>query len=117
MHRKKKRPLKDYLLAAGLVLLLLWLLWLLVDIVRKEEIARGAAADAKEELRHLEERRTTLTQNLDELDTSRGQEASYREHFGVARPGEEVIIVVAQEVEAPQSGLSWWRKLLGWFGL
>ena len=97
--------------------LLLWLLWLLVDIIRKEEIARSAAHKAKEDLEHLEERRATLEQNLEDLETVRGQEASYREHFGVARPGEEVIIVVAPPEEAPQSGLSWWRKFMGWFGL
>ncbi len=117
MNRKKRRPPQEYLAALGLLLILGWLTYLLIDIVGKEERARHAAEEAKEELQALGERHGTLERNLDDLDTSRGLESAYRDQFGVARPGEEVIIVVSPEEETPQGGLSWWRKFLGWFGL
>lgn len=117
MPRAKRRPLKDYLIAVALVILLGYLLYLVFDILRKEEIARRAAAQAIAKMEELDERHATLERNLRDLETERGREASYREQFGVARPGEEVIIVVAPSEEVPQTGLSWWRKFLGWFGL
>lgn len=117
MRSSKRRPLRDYIIAGVLIVFLAYLLVNVVDIFRKEEIARKTAREAKEELNELEKRHQTLESNLAELETERGREASYREQFGVALPGEEVIIVVAEEEEEPQTGLTWWRKLLGFFGL
>lgn len=117
MSRARRRPLKDYLIGGALLILLVYLVLLVLDIYRKEEIARRTAAESKQEVADLEERYATLQANLSDLDTDRGREASYREQFGVARPGEEVIIVVAPETEEPQTGLTWWRKFLGFFGL
>jgi cell division protein FtsB len=117
MRTTKRRPLKDYLIAGALIILLTYLLINVLDIYRKEEIARETARESKQELEDLQVRRNTLESNLASLETKRGQEESYREQFGVALPGEEVIIVVAEEEEEPQTGLSWWRKLLGFFGL
>lgn len=117
MNRTKRRPLRDYLIGGVLLLVMAWLLYLLIGIIQKEEVARMAAKDTHRELEQLQERKTTLETNLHELGTPRGQEASYREQFGVARPGEEVIIVVPTQTEKPQAPLPWWRKLFGWFGL
>jgi len=117
MPRGKRRPLRDYLIGVALIVLLGYLLFLVADIFRKEEIARETAKEAAREMVELDERYATLERNLDDLGTERGREASYRDQFGVARPGEEVIIVVTPSSEVPQSGLTWWRKLLGWFGL
>jgi cell division protein FtsB len=104
-------------MAAGLAILILWLLWLLFGIVRKEEIARHAVADTRAELAALASREATLRQNLDELDTPRGQEATLRETYGVAKPGEGVIIVVPPKEATTTPELPWWRKFLGWFHL
>lgn len=117
MRHAKRRPLKDYLIAGLLVVVLASLIVNVFDIFRKEEIARKTAQDAKQELADLEVREETLAENLSDLHTKRGREEAYREQFGVALPGEEVIIVVAEDEEEPQKGLTWWRKFLGFFGL
>ena len=117
IRKGKKRPPTDYAIAVVLGIGILWLLVMLVGIFQKEETARHAAADARRELVSLSEREQTLKQNLDDLKTERGQEASIRETYGVARPGEEVIIVVEPPQEEPLQALSWWDKLLGWFGI
>lgn len=118
MNRRRNRTsIREYAIVALLSLALLWLLWLLWGIAQKEERARHAANGAKEELERLEERRTTLTANIEELNTSRGEEATLRETYGVARPGEEVIIVVPDEGREKGPPLPWWRAFLGWFGL
>jgi len=117
MKRAHRRPISDYLIGVVLVIVFVYVSFLVVDIYHKQEVARKAAADAKQEVKELEERQRTLEANLRDLETPRGQETSYREQFGVALPGEEVIIVVSPETETPQTGLTWWRKLMGWFGL
>lgn len=117
MNRRGRRPLKDYVFGVILLIILGYLVYNVYDIFRKEEIARRTANETRQEMAELDERHATLQKNLNDLDTERGREASYREQFGVARPGEEVIIVVAEDAEAPQTGLTWWRKFLGWFGL
>ncbi len=117
--RSRRRPIdpKQALAAAGLILLLVWLLYLVWGILGKEEIARNASADAKRELVALASREETLNHNLAELSTERGREASLRETYGVARAGEEVIIVVPPQEGEKLEKLSWWRKLMGFFGL
>lgn len=107
----------EYVIAGLLAILVLWLLWLLFGIVRKEEIARHAVADTKQELATLQGRQDTLNQNLTELATERGQEATLRETYGVAKPGEGVIIVVPPKEATTTPKLPWWRKFLGWFHL
>lgn len=117
MKRLKRRPPTDYLIIGVLMLVVLWLFFLLIGIVGKEERAREAARATKAELESLTEREATLRKNIEELSTERGQEASLRETYGVARPGEEVIIVIQAGEEETLDKLSWWRKFLGWFGL
>ncbi len=104
-------------MAGLLTLLVLWLTWLLYGIVRKEEIARRAVRETKVELANLESRKTTLNQNLAELNTERGHEATLRQTYGVAKPGEGVIIVVPPKEATTTPSLPWWRKFLGKFGL
>lgn len=118
IRRRRRAPdYKQIALAVFLVILLSWLLYMVWDIYEKEERARYAAEDAKSELAALSEREATLSANLSDLSTERGREASLRETYGVARPGEEVIIVVAPEGGQELGELPWWRKWLGYLGL
>ena len=104
-------------MALGLAFLLLWLLFLFWGIFKKEEVARQAAEESKKELAALHERETTLRQNIADLATARGQEASIRETYGVAKPGEEVIIVVPPEEGETVPKDPWWKVLLSWIGI
>ncbi|MES2931672.1 MAG: hypothetical protein V4682_03160 [Patescibacteria group bacterium] len=107
----------EYLLAGGLSVLFLVLLWAVWGIARKEEIARSAVDDRKSELAVLQERKAVFEDNLAELSTERGQEATLRQNHGVARAGEEVIIVVPPKEDELDAHMPWYKRLLGWFGI
>jgi cell division protein FtsB len=118
MNRRRNRAgLKEYAIAGGLSVLMLGLLIQVWNIAQKEEIARHAANDAKRQMAALTERESTLRANLEELATPRGKETTLRETYGVAKPGEEVIIVVPPEDTEATSTASWWTSVLKFFGL
>lgn len=116
MMRKKRYTPRQYITAGLLILLLLWLMFLLWGIFRKEEVARHRAEETKRQLVALSAREDTLRKNIAELNTERGQEASIRETYGVARAGEEVIIVVPAEDGDIVPKESLWTKIRIWFG-
>lgn len=117
MPRRRVIPIREYLIAAALALAILWLLFLIFGITRKEEVARHAVKDTQAQLAQLNTQRATLQQNINDLSTQRGQEAVMRQTYGVAKPGEEVIIVVPPKDPPPAPQLSWYQKLVAWFGL
>jgi cell division protein FtsB len=103
-------------LAIGvLILTAVWLVSLIWGLAGKAQIAWREAHDTKAEYEQLEARQTQLAANIAALNTPRGQDAAIREAFGVARPGEEVIIVVPPASSTPTSTPSWWRQVLDWF--
>jgi len=114
MSRHKTVPIKEYLIAGSLILVIIWFVFLIMGIARKEEIARHAVKDTHAQLAALDERRATLQQNLDDLSTDRGQEAVLRQTYGVAKPGEQVIIVVPPKATPPPPPLPWWKEALIW---
>jgi cell division protein FtsB len=116
-RRSRKKEVGQYALAAVLALAILWFSWLIFGIARKEEVARRAVAETKTELALLEDRKVSLEANMAELDTPRGHEATLRQTYGVARPGEEVIIVVPPDEEPEKIELPWYKKFLGFFGI
>ena len=115
--RVTRKRVGEYIGASLLGLLILWLAWLLWGIVHKEEVARQAVASTKNDLATLRARKEVLEKNIEELATPRGEEATLRQTYGVARPGEGVIIVVPSTVATSTPPLPWWRKVLGWFHL
>ena len=115
--RTAKQQVGEYVLAGLLGIIILVLLWAVWGIARKEEIARSAVEDRKAELAVLNERKAVLEENLAELSTERGQEATLRQNHGVARSGEEVIIVVPPKEDELDPTMPWYSRLLGWFGI
>lgn len=115
-RRPITKRIGEYVITAFLVLAIVWLLWLVWGIARKEEIARHAVRGTQAELAILKERETILQSNIAELDTERGQEATLRQTRGVARPGEEVIIVVPPKEATTTPQLPWWKKAVNWIG-
>jgi cell division protein FtsB len=114
--RLSRKRMREYVIVALLSAFILWFLYLVVDLYRKEELARDRAQKTAEELAVLREREATLASTLADLHTPRGREATLRETFGVAKEHEEVIIVVPQEEPPPPPPLPWWKKFFGWFG-
>ena len=115
--KKHAQKAGEYALAAFLALVVLILLWAVWGIAKKEERARRAVDDQKEELAMLEERKQNLEANLEELSTERGQEATLRQNHGVAKAGEEVIIVVPPKDDGLEPHLPWYKRILGFFGI
>lgn len=54
-------------------------------------------ADTEAELQALKERQSTLQEKVEYLNDKRGIEAEIRQHFDVAREGEQVIILVDKD--------------------
>lgn len=116
---KSKNPqniLREYITIALLSVLIVWLLYAVVGIFRKEEIARHTVHGTQAALTALTTRHDTLQGNLDYLATARGQEASLRQDFGVAKPGEEVVIIVSPKNVVQPAPQSFWQRFIGFFG-
>ena len=103
------------MLVGVLIIVAFWLAASIWGLVGKAQIAIGEAESAQADYRALEARKTTLQANLDALTTPRGKDAAIRTAFGVARPGEEVIVVVPPATATPTTTPSWWEKFLSWF--
>lgn len=115
MPRKpSKARMRDYVMAGLLSGVLVWLIVLNVSIFRKEEIARTTARDTAAQLASLQSRQQALDGDINELSTERGQEATLRETFGVAKPGEGVIIVVPAKAATTTPPVPWYQKWFGW---
>jgi cell division protein FtsB len=106
--------MKEYVWAAVLSLLLVWLVFLNVSIYQKERVAQAAAHDTQVQLAAFQSREKALQASVNELSTDRGQEAVLRETYGVAKPGEGVIIVVPPETASTTPPESFWQHWFGW---
>lgn len=112
MHAKEWR---QGIIVSILLLISFGLISLIWGLVGKTRIAVKEAHNAQRQYQMLEERKAALETNLAALETARGQDAAIRTAFGVARPGEEVIVVVPPTPATTTPELSWWQKILDWF--
>lgn len=111
----RAKQLRQGFLIGALLLIAFWLASLIFGLVGKAQVAVGEAHDAQREYEALEERKSRLQENLSTIETPLGQEAAIRAAFGVARPGEEVIVVVPPAVATSTPEPSWWQKVVDWF--
>ncbi|MBY0537913.1 septum formation initiator family protein [Patescibacteria group bacterium] len=63
--------------------------------IEQEMVARREEAEAH--LQELEDRRADLEKKVEYLSNERGIEAEMRRNFDVARPGEQVVIILDEE--------------------
>ncbi len=103
------------ILVGLLVLAALWLASLIWGLGAKAEVAWREAHDTKAQYAELESRRAKLQASLDALETPRGQDAAIREAFGVAKSGEEVIVVVPPASSSATATPSFWARVWAWF--
>jgi len=111
----RARQLQRGIFIGILILAAFWLASLIWGLAGKAHIAVSQANEAKTEYEALEMRKALLAANLAALATERGKDAAIRTAFGVARPGEEVIVVVPPATATPTTTPSWWEKFFGWF--
>lgn len=111
----RQKQMRQGVLLGLYALIALWLISLIWGLVGKARVAINEAHDAERQYETLEARREKLQANLEALNTPLGKDAAIRTAFGVARPGEEVIVVVppAEATTTPEK--SWWQKVRGWF--
>ena|SRR3989344_1908539 len=109
------KQLRQGLLIGFLMLVAFWLVSLIINLSGKVQIAVDEARKAQRQYQALEERKVALEANLAALKTARGKDSAIRTAFGVARPGEEVIVVVPPETPTTAPPMSWWQKILDWF--
>jgi len=82
-------------------------------------------AESKENLKKVEgsllearAREEKLGTSIEGLQTPQGLEKEIRGRFSVAKPGEEVILIVeenASEDEGTLANRPWWKKVKDWF--
>jgi cell division protein FtsB len=106
---------KRGVLTTILALVAVWLGTLIWGLVGKAHLAVSQAHDAQAQYEALEGRKSALEDDLAALASPRGEDAAIRTAFGVARPGEEVIVVVPPVATTTPAPLSWWEKVLHWF--
>lgn len=111
----RAKQLRQGIVIGVLLLVIFWLASLIWGLAGKARVAVSQANSAKLQYQALESRRSTLEANLAALATDRGKDAAMRATFGVARPGEEVIVVVPPATATPTTTPSWWQKILSWF--
>ncbi|MSU74674.1 hypothetical protein EXS57_02760 [Candidatus Kaiserbacteria bacterium] len=98
-----------------LVLVACWLVFLIWGLIEKAQVAVTKASEVKGQYQVLEERKAVLEATVAALETERGRDAAIRTAFGVARSGEEVIVVMPLVVATATPPLSWWQKVLSLF--
>jgi len=116
-RKKQENQTKDLLTTAILSLGIVWMVYLIFTIFHKEEYARTSAGSTQIELSELQERKGILSNNLAEIATPRGEEAIIRETYEVARPGEDVIIVLPPKPVPLPPPISAWQKFLNVLGI
>jgi hypothetical protein len=103
------------LVVCGLLVVALGLVSLIVGLAGKMHIAITEAHNVQQQYQQLEARKATLQANLDAISTERGQDTAIRTAFGVARPGEEVIVVLPPQLATTTPPVAWWQEILNWF--
>lgn len=111
----RAKELRQGIIVSVLLLIAFGLISLIWGLAGKARIAIEEAHKAQRQYQILEERKVLLEGNLVALETSRGKDAAIRTAFGVARPGEEVIVVVPPTPATTTPELSWWQRILSWF--
>jgi cell division protein FtsB len=97
----KKRTLRGWLhspvMLGFLGLVILFMLSVVYQrySIEQEMVSRRVEAEAH--LKELESRRTELEKKVEYLSNERGIEAEMRRNFDVARPGEQVVIILDEE--------------------
>lgn len=102
-RKRQKSPLQHFLDSKIMTALLLVAVVLLSRsvwdryVIERDMAERRASAES--ELQELQERHTSLQEEVEYLSHERGIEAEMRRQFDVARPGEQVVVIVDDERE------------------
>jgi cell division protein FtsB len=97
----QKRSLRGWLHTPPVLAILGVVILFMMTVVYQRYTIEQEMVDRREEaeanLRALEERRAELEKKVEYLSNERGIEAEMRRNFDVARPGEQVVIILDDE--------------------
>ncbi|QQR82528.1 septum formation initiator family protein [Candidatus Campbellbacteria bacterium] len=86
------------------------------DIFKKRQQAEDGLARVQAHYQDLLQRKEFLSSEIQSLETPEGIESKLRGRYSIAKSGEKVIVLVADEkatsTEAVKVG--WWSRLWGW---
>ena len=124
MTRSHSHKTVDRMLASPLMLIVLLVLAGVIgnatlNVLEKEKITQERADMVRDDVTELEERKTFLEQEIEGLKTPEGQERAFREQFGAAKPGEQVIVLVddpGSSVYESDVDESFWMKIKDFIG-
>ena len=120
MHFEDKRKFRKILYSRVTLVILSLLIILLAHatygIYSKERQSAAEYAAAKDAYDDLVSRQAALTSEVNTLGTSAGVEEEIRTRFGMAKPGETVVTVIAAPTSTASQGggQSLWQTLFGW---
>lgn len=102
-QKRKLRTIVNSPYTQGILLVLVTIMayssYVRYDIAMEMSERRAAAAAATTK---LDERKQLLQEQVEYLSSERGIEAEMRRQFDVALPGEEVVVIVEEESDAPE---------------
>ena len=82
-----------------LVIVILVFAWSVIRFWSKMEDTERNRRIAEERVMALRDKKDKLTQDISDLNTDEGKEKFFRENYGLAKEGEEVIVVVEDQKE------------------
>ncbi len=105
-QKRSWRTILHSRVALGLALLLcIGMAQIVYDRYTIQQEMIGKEAEAQAKLTTLETRKADLEKKVQYLSNDRGIEAEMRRNFDVARPGEQVVIIVDKEASTTDSPL------------
>ena len=90
------------------------------NLYSKEQNVKDELANLLTQQSELQNRHSFLEGQIEKLQTSEGLEYELRKKFGVARAGEQVVVIVDEKEQATPVATStegFWQKLKALFGL
>lgn len=115
----QKRSLRGWLhspLSLGILGIII--LFMISVVYQRYSIERDMVARTKEaemKLMELEARRAELETKVEYLSNERGIEAEMRRNFDVARPGEQVVIILDEEKKTEIEPLEKTEEVRPWY--
>jgi cell division protein FtsB len=115
--RRLRRFVSSPWILAGLCILIVVAGWNTWDMYQKWRLSEEALEKTRVSYGNLEKREMFLDGKIESLSTEGGIEAEVRERFGVAKPGEGVIVVLSddEEQQSIEEEQGWWARMKGWF--
>lgn len=84
----------------------------------KHRESRANLKNVEVELVEARNRESELATRIEKLETQEGVEKEIRERFSVTKPGEEIVLIVEEDLSGgghQEGEASWWKKVGKWF--